>query len=246
MNVKIFACVLSWSKTIFVACIHSSTIRDKHLSISNAKILPYTMGFKRRPIMYPGRHLKRCSKITLFPRFVLQAIHIIIDACEGGNVLDHIKTHGRYSEAEAAKICRTIATLLTFCHRNDITHRDLRPENIIIKEGTNPPEVKIIDFGMATYVKEGTIRSRLSGGVSVLWKIGSGLCLYGGWGKGVVGEWNQRLDFEFISCERVRIQINFRSIKCLSLPLGVCVDVWEDGGRKKGGGSSLSFERRAL
>lgn len=92
-----------------------------------------------------------------------------MDACEGGDGLDHIKTHGRYTEIGEAKICRTIATLLTFCHRNNITHRDLRPENIIIKDSTNPPKVKIIDFGMAPYVKEGT--ARVLGDVSELWKI---------------------------------------------------------------------------
>ena len=41
-----------------------------------------------------------------------------------------------------------ICDALDAAHRNRIVHRDLKPSNILIE--VDPPEVKLLDFGLAT------------------------------------------------------------------------------------------------
>ena len=52
------------------------------------------------------------------------------------------------SEDEARKIFKQIILGLEELHRNGISHRDLKMENILIGKGL---KVKIIDFGFAVY-----------------------------------------------------------------------------------------------
>ena len=45
-----------------------------------------------------------------------------------------------------ARLVRTLAYL----HGHGIIHRDLKPQNILCRSATDPADIVIIDFGMAT------------------------------------------------------------------------------------------------
>src|SRR5438552_3945136 len=71
---------------------------------------------------------------------------IVMEYVEGHTLRDLLRTHGRVPTMEAARIAAEIADALSFAHRNDVVHRDVKPGNILI---TATGQVKVTDFGIA-------------------------------------------------------------------------------------------------
>eukprot|EP00271_Cylindrocystis_brebissonii_P000890 TRINITY_DN1106_c0_g1_i1.p1 TRINITY_DN1106_c0_g1~~TRINITY_DN1106_c0_g1_i1.p1 ORF type:complete len:760 (+),score=137.18 TRINITY_DN1106_c0_g1_i1:1227-3506(+) len=82
-------------------------------------------------------------------------VHLVMELCEGGELFDRITAKKRYSEPEAAIVCRTVVGVLRYCHALGFIHRDLKPENILLCAKDNDTAVKVIDFGVATSFKPG-------------------------------------------------------------------------------------------
>ncbi|KAJ7102910.1 hypothetical protein C8R44DRAFT_887632 [Mycena epipterygia] len=72
--------------------------------------------------------------------------YMVFEYVNGGQLLDFIIAHGRLRERVARKFARQIASALDYCHRNNVVHRDLKIENILISQSGN---IKIIDFGLS-------------------------------------------------------------------------------------------------
>ena len=76
--------------------------------------------------------------------------YITLDLIEGGEMFDHLVQQGAYSEADASRLIREVASALNFMHGIDLVHGDLKPENLMLS--TNNPSdatIKIVDFGCA-------------------------------------------------------------------------------------------------
>lgn len=72
--------------------------------------------------------------------------YMVFEYIDGGQMLDYIIAHGRLRERAARKFARQIGSALDYCHHNNIVHRDLKIENILISNSGN---IKIIDFGLS-------------------------------------------------------------------------------------------------
>lgn len=72
--------------------------------------------------------------------------YMVFEYVNGGQMLDYIISHGRLRERVARKFARQIGSALDYLHRNNVVHRDLKIENILISETGN---IKIIDFGLS-------------------------------------------------------------------------------------------------
>jgi serine/threonine protein kinase len=72
--------------------------------------------------------------------------YMVFEYVNGGQLLDFIIAHGRLRESVARKFARQIASALDYCHHNNVVHRDLKIENILISQTGN---IKIIDFGLS-------------------------------------------------------------------------------------------------
>lgn len=74
-------------------------------------------------------------------------IYLLMDFVDGPG-LDKLMKAGPLPAADLMKICRRVAEGLQAAHRRNIVHRDLSPDNILLRNG-RPEEAVIIDFGIA-------------------------------------------------------------------------------------------------
>ncbi|KAH3682196.1 hypothetical protein WICPIJ_006817 [Wickerhamomyces pijperi] len=72
--------------------------------------------------------------------------YMLFEYVSGGQMLDYIVSHGSLKERHARKFARGIGSALDYLHKNNIVHRDLKIENIMISK---TGDIKIIDFGLS-------------------------------------------------------------------------------------------------
>merc|ERR1712227_385129 len=77
--------------------------------------------------------------------------YLISDLYEGGELFDEIVRRVRFSEASAIVILKQILSGIAYIHDKGVVHRDLKPENILLEKAKNLENIKIIDFGLASY-----------------------------------------------------------------------------------------------
>ena len=80
-------------------------------------------------------------------------VYLLMDYVDGPG-LDQKLKEAPVPAADLLTICRRVASGLQAAHDHRIVHRDLSPDNIILKEG-DPGQAMIIDFGIAKDTKPG-------------------------------------------------------------------------------------------
>ena len=83
------------------------------------------------------------------------AVHVVMELCVGGELFDRIVERGHYTERKAAKLARTVVSVVEACHSLGVMHRDLKPENFLFVDGHEDSTLKAIDFGMSVFFKPG-------------------------------------------------------------------------------------------
>lgn len=69
----------------------------------------------------------------------------------GGDLGKFISEQGPLTEEETRSVSRQLSNALGYLHTNNITHRDVKPDNILINR-YDPIEVKLTDFGLSKMV----------------------------------------------------------------------------------------------
>ena len=80
------------------------------------------------------------------------SFYSVMEYCEGGELFNYIVKNRRLSEEESAFFYYQLINGLEYIHSLGIVHRDLKPENLLL---TSEHLLKIIDFGLSNYFKEG-------------------------------------------------------------------------------------------
>ncbi|XP_050380019.1 CDPK-related kinase 5 [Argentina anserina] len=81
-------------------------------------------------------------------------VYIVMELCEGGELLDRILARGgKYTEEDARTVMIQILNVVAFCHLQGVVHRDLKPENFLFTSMDEDSQLKAIDFGLSDFVK---------------------------------------------------------------------------------------------
>jgi calcium-dependent protein kinase len=83
------------------------------------------------------------------------AVHLVMELCEGGELFDRIVARGHYTERAAAAVTKTIVEVVQMCHKHGVMHRDLKPENFLFANKKETAALKAIDFGLSVFFKPG-------------------------------------------------------------------------------------------
>ncbi len=76
-----------------------------------------------------------------------------MELLKGGNLVDYLKSYGKFTEPKAAVFLRAILKGINHAHEHGIMHRDLKPENILFRQNEmNEENICIADFGLSTFV----------------------------------------------------------------------------------------------
>lgn len=84
-------------------------------------------------------------------------VHLVMELCAGGELFHRLEKHGKFPEHEAAVLFRNLIEVVMYCHEKGIVHRDLKPENILLVSKSAYSQIKLADFGLATYITPGKL-----------------------------------------------------------------------------------------
>ncbi|XP_031488036.1 calcium-dependent protein kinase 20-like [Nymphaea colorata] len=91
------------------------------------------------------------------------AVHLVMELCEGGELFDRIVARGHYTERAAAAVTKTIVEVVQLCHKYGVMHRDLKPENFLFANKKEASPLKAIDFGLSVFFKPGECFTEIVG-----------------------------------------------------------------------------------
>ncbi len=94
--------------------------------------------------------------------FIENKFVMVIEYVEGNTLRDIISADGMGC-SDAFTIIMQMLDALSFAHNKKVLHRDLKPENVLITEQQGKKIIKIADFGLARFIKSGTISASTAG-----------------------------------------------------------------------------------
>lgn len=84
---------------------------------------------------------------------------IVSEYASGGSLFDKLKEQGRFTVREAVETTVGILSGLDFLHRRQIIHRDIKPQNILLQDGTP----RLADFGISRAMNTSSMSATVSG-----------------------------------------------------------------------------------
>ncbi|KAJ3700671.1 hypothetical protein LUZ61_004376 [Rhynchospora tenuis] len=90
-------------------------------------------------------------------------IFLILEYCPGGDLSSYIHRHGRVPEPTAKHFMRQLASGLQVLRDNNVVHRDLKPQNILLSTNDDTAILKIADFGFAKSLNPYSMAETLCG-----------------------------------------------------------------------------------
>ncbi|OGC42101.1 hypothetical protein A2Y85_03880 [candidate division WOR-3 bacterium RBG_13_43_14] len=94
--------------------------------------------------------------------FIENKFVMVIEYVEGNTLRDIINADGMDCN-DVLTILMQMLDGLSYAHDKKVLHRDLKPENVLITDYQGKKTVKIADFGLARFIRSGTISASTAG-----------------------------------------------------------------------------------
>jgi serine/threonine-protein kinase len=79
--------------------------------------------------------------------------YFVMEFLKGHSLKGRLGQEPPLSQSNACTILAEVADALAAAHGQEIVHRDLKPDNIFLCESDGPPQVKLLDFGIAKLLR---------------------------------------------------------------------------------------------
>lgn len=80
-------------------------------------------------------------------------MYLVMELCDGGELNKLFTREGIFSEADTRTFIHRLTSAVAYLHKNDIVHRDIKLENILISRNSDEPNdrmnIKLTDFGLS-------------------------------------------------------------------------------------------------
>jgi len=95
------------------------------------------------------KELKHPHIMGLYDSFFdeIDCVYIVVEHLPGGDLYEHIREMQTYNEQDARDLAFVFLEVLKFCHDNDVVHRDIKPDNMLLTG--DKKNIKLADFGFA-------------------------------------------------------------------------------------------------
>ncbi|CAD8103908.1 unnamed protein product [Paramecium sonneborni] len=100
------------------------------------------------------RRLNQDNLVHLHEVYETQnSVYFVLDLLQGGELLTRAKTNP-FSKEALQKLMYNFIKALIHIHSKKCIHRNLKPENLLLKNKESSTDVVIADFGLATFLNE--------------------------------------------------------------------------------------------
>ncbi|CAD8141516.1 unnamed protein product [Paramecium pentaurelia] len=92
-----------------------------------------------------------------------QNYYLVTEYLNGGELLDKLTKLQTFNERTAAEYMKQVLLALSYCHAQNIIHRDMKPSNIMLASPDPKSPIKVIDFGTAKKQVSGESQTQVIG-----------------------------------------------------------------------------------
>lgn len=78
--------------------------------------------------------------------------YLVMEHMEGGDVFERVMKLKRYTEKDARDLAKSLLEAVAHMHGQGICHRDLKPQNLLLKSKDDDADIKVADFSFACRV----------------------------------------------------------------------------------------------
>ncbi len=121
-----------------------------------AKDADFAQRFRREAQLMAQLRHPNIAEVYDFGSTPQGLLYLIMEWLEGEDLQQALRRQPRLSIETVAALSRQIAAALTLAHSAGVTHRDLKPGNILLDRGSSGLQVKVVDFGIARIRTDGS------------------------------------------------------------------------------------------
>lgn len=135
------------AKHVHLKSTHAIKIISPEVVQSDPSLL---VRFTQEAILVASIHHPNIVSVTDFGIEIADTLYLVMEYIEGISLDEFLQKEKRLSPAKAYEILKPIALGVGVAHSQGITHRDLKPLNVMLRTGAPLSQaVKVLDFGLA-------------------------------------------------------------------------------------------------